>query len=295
MKRNVCLLLAGFLALTASFTAISAEETQEEQGEVVEETEAAVEEAASEEGVTVTELIIPNGEKNIYGMLYEPAEEGTYPVIIMSHGYNGTHNDWVNEGNLFAKNGYMAYAYDFCGGSVNSKSDGKTTEMTIISEKEDLLAVFAYLKSLENVDGIYLLGGSQGGLVSSLAAAELQDEVKALAMYFPALCVPDDWKNNYPDPAEAPETFDFWGMDLSREFVENVQQIDVFGIIGDYKGDVFILHGDEDPIVPYSYSERAAETYENATLVKMEGEGHGWSPEAGEKGMQMVLEFFKEH
>ena len=167
--------------------------------------------------------------------------------------------------------------------------------MTIQSEKEDLLAVFAYLKAMDNVDGIFLLGGSQGGFVSSLAAAELKEEVKALAMYFPALCVPDDWKKNYPDPAEAPETFDFWGMDLSREFVETVQQIDVFGTIGEYKGDVLILHGDEDPVVPYSYSEQAEQTYENAKLVKMEGEGHGWSPEAGQQAMEMVLEFFNEH
>ena len=241
-----------------------------------------------------TELIISKGDKSIYGILYSPAKpNGT--VIIMSHGYNGSHKDWVKEGTLFADNGYTAYAYDFCGGSVNSKSSGKTTEMTITSEKEDLLAVVDYFKNLDGTEKIFLLGGSQGGFISSLVAAELKDEIGALAMYFPALCVPDDWAKNYPDPSEAPDTFDFWGMDLSREFVEDVQKIDVFGTIGDYKGDVLILHGDEDPVVPYSYSETAKETYENAELVKMDGEGHGWSEKAAPKAMEMVLEFFEKH
>lgn len=269
---------------------VAAEETEapatdESADEVTEEE---VEEMAGEE------LIIESGDKSIYGVIYKP-EEANGTLIIMSHGYNGTHNDWVQEGTTFAGKGYTAYAYDFCGGSVNSQSSGKSTEMTINTEKQDLLDVVDYFKSSGEFEKIFLLGGSQGGFVSSLVAAELKDEIGALAMYFPALCVPDDWKNNYPDPSEAPDTFDFWGMDLSREFVEDVQQIDVYGTIGDYKGDVLIIHGDEDPIVPYEYSERAAETYEHAELIKMEGEGHGWSPEAWPKAIEMVLEFFEAH
>ena len=263
-------------------SAVETEKSPEKEEKVVEKT-------------TSTELIIPNGDKEIYGVLYTPEGDANGTVIIMSHGYNGSHNDWVKEGTLFASKGYTAYAYDFCGGSVNSKSSGKTTEMTITSEKEDLLSVINYFKNLQEVKKIFLLGGSQGDFISSLVAAERPDEIGALAMYFPALCVPDDWKNNYPDPADAPETFDFWGMDLSREFVEDVQKIDVFGTIGEYKGQVLIIHGDEDPVVPVEYSERAEETYENCELVKMPGEGHGWSEEALQKVMEMVLEFFEKN
>jgi len=77
--------------------------------------------------------------------------------------------------------------------------------------------------------------------------------------------------------------------------VEDVHKIDVFGTIGDYKGDVLILHGDQVPIVPYAYAEKAAETYASAELIKMEGEGHGFSPEGGEKAMNIVLEFLRKH
>ncbi len=239
------------------------------------------------------ELIIPNGNRNIYGILYEPACDAKHPAIIMSHGYNGSHSDWTKEGRYFADHGYVVYTYDFCGGSVSSKS--MDTRMTITSEKEDLLAVYAYIRNLDQVDetNIFLLGASQGGFVSSLAAAQLGDKVRALAMYYPALCIPDNWREKYPDPDQAPDTFDFWGLTLSRQFVKDVHPIDVYGRIGAYKGNVLILHGDQDEIVPYAYSERAVEVYEHAQLVRMEGEGHGFSPEGVEKAMKMVLDFLE--
>lgn len=239
------------------------------------------------------EFIVSNGAKNIYGILFEPSETGRHPAVIMSHGYNGSHADWTNEGKYYSEHGYVVYAYDFCGGSVSSRSSGKSTDMSVSSEKEDLHAVFDCIRKLDNVDPerIVLFGGSQGGLVSSLAAAQLGSRVRALAMYFPALCVPDDWKKRYPDPALAPETFDFWGLELGRGYVEDAHRHDVFGSIGAYEGDVLILHGDQDEVVPYSYSEKAVEVYEHAELVRMEGEGHGFTPDGSRKAMEMVLRF----
>ncbi|MCR5167434.1 MAG: alpha/beta fold hydrolase [Oscillospiraceae bacterium] len=243
--------------------------------------------------ISIEELLIPNGDRTVYGKLYAPTETGKYPAIILCHGYNGTNADWVRECNYYARHGYIAYALDFCGGSVNSKSTGESTDMTVTSEKEDLLAVFDYIKSMDNVDSdnIVLFGGSQGGLVSALAAAERADEVKALAMYFPALCVPDDWGKKYKSAEDAPEAFDFWGLKLGRGFIADAQTIDVFGTIGNFKGDVLILHGDKDDIVPYSYSERAVEIYDHAELIKMDGEGHGFSMQGGQTAKEKVLEF----
>lgn len=132
------------------------------------------------------------------------------------------------------KSGYVVYAYDFCGGSADSMSSGKSTEMSLLTENEDLLAVFEEIRKLESVDPerVVLFGGSQGGLVSALAAAECRDAVKALVMYFPALCISDNWKERYPDPGQAPETFDFWGLELGRKYAEDAHRVDIFGTIG---------------------------------------------------------------
>ena len=242
------------------------------------------------------ELIITSENRSIYGILYEPEGDFMHPAIIMSHGYNGSHGDWYNEGKYYSEHGYVVYAYDFCGGSTSSRSSGSSTEMTISSEIDDLLTVYSYIKKLDHVDetNIVLFGGSQGGLVSSLAAAKLGDEIRALVMYFPALCVPDNWKQKYPDLTHVPAVFDFWGLELSRKFVEDVHKMNVYETIGDYKGNVLILHGDQDDVVPYSYSERAAVLYESAKLVRLEGEGHGFSPEGSKKAMGLVAGFLEQ-
>ena len=147
-------------------------------------------------GIQIKELLIPNGNRRIFGRLYTPEGEEKRPAIILCHGYNGTNEDWIKECEYYAEAGFYAFAFDFCGGFVRSRSSGESTEMTITSEKEDALAVLDYIRGVESVDNenVILFGGSQGGLVAALTAAERADEVKALALYFPALCIPENWK-----------------------------------------------------------------------------------------------------
>lgn len=257
--------------------------------------------SSNEEEVTVPtpkieELTIQDGENEIYGKLYTPEEEGIYPAIILSHGYNGIHADFTNECRYFAQNGYIAYSFDFCGGSGRSKSSGKTTDMTIFTEKENLLAVFHHISSMENVDSerVFLLGGSQGGLVTALAAEEVAENVKGLILYFPAFNIPDNWRGTFSDVEKIPETYDFWGLKLGREFFASMHDFDPFENIGSYSKNVLIIYGRKDAIVPLSYVERAKETYQNAELIIMENEGHGFTPAGGVKAREQVLSFMQE-
>lgn len=243
--------------------------------------------------VKVEELKIANGENTIYGKIYYPDAEGKFPAIIMSHGYNGAHTDFTTECNYYAKNGYVAYAFDFCGGSGRSKSTGKTTDMTIFTERDDVIAVFNHFTEMERVDAdkIFLFGGSQGGLATTLATEELGDKVAGMALYFPALCIPDNWRDTYPTVDKIPETNNFWGMLLGRKFFEEMHDFKVFDNIGKYSKNVLIIHGDKDNIVPLSYSERAVELYPHAELIVMPGEGHGFTPVGASKAKGEVLKF----
>ena len=102
--------------------------------------------------MVVEELIIKKGDKEIYGNIYYPNKEGKFPAVILSHGFNGSYSDFVTECEYYASHGFIAYSFDFCGGSVTSKSSGKTTDMTIFSEKQDLLIVLEHISNLENVE-----------------------------------------------------------------------------------------------------------------------------------------------
>ena len=244
---------------------------------------------------TVEDHYVEYGSKKIYGKIYTPQKEGVYPAIIMCHGYNGIADDFHRECSYFANNGYIAYAFDFCGGSGRSRSSGKSTDMTIFTEKEDLIAVFNHIKELSNVDSnsVFLHGGSQGGLVAALAAEELADEVKGLLLYFPAFNIPYDWTAMYPDVNKIPEVIPWWGLDLGREFAVSVHGYKTFEHIGSFSKNVLILYGAKDAIVQRSYMDRAKEIYKNCELIVYPDEGHGFTPAGVDKAEVELLQFMQ--
>ena len=71
------------------------------------------------------------GGKTVYGTLYTPVGAGKCGAVILSHGYNGSGSDFKAECEYCAKHGYIAYAFDFCGGSARSRSSGNTADMTV--------------------------------------------------------------------------------------------------------------------------------------------------------------------
>lgn len=236
---------------------------------------------------------INSGENTVYGELFYPEGEGKFPAVILSHGYNGVGRDFEKECEYYAENGFVCYAFDFCGGSAHARSTGKSMEMTVFSERQNLLDVFEEISRLPLVDekNVFLFGGSQGGLVSLLAAERLKGRVRALALYYPALCIPDNWRQNYPPEKEIPESFDFWGLELGKVFVTSIRELNLFQEIGNYPNDIFIIHGDKDPIVPLGYSERLKEVYPRTKIVVLNGEGHGFSEEGGKEAARQVLSF----
>ena len=273
-------------------------EMKSESKELVETEPIETEENARKEKVLVKELvidelIITTDNKTIYGKIYMPQEEGKYPAVILSHGYNGSSSDFAKECEYFAENGYVAYAYDFCGGSTCSKSSGDTKDMTLFTEKNDLLAVYEYITLMDNVDPeqVFLFGASQGGMVSALVAEELKEKVTAMILYYPAFCIADDWRAKYPSIDNVPEAIDFWGMTLGRDFVRSIHDFYVFDTIGKYSGEVLIIYGENDPIVALGYMEKAKKVYKNAQLIVLENEAHGFSPQAGKYAMEKSLEF----
>lgn len=245
--------------------------------------------------ITIKDYFIEYGSNKIYGRMYTPQKEGVYPAVIMCHGYNGVGTDFVKECTYFAQNGYIAYAFDFCGGSGRSRSSGKSTDMTIFTEKEDLVAVFKHIKELSNVDSdhVFLHGGSQGGLVAALAAEELADEVKGLMLYFPAFNIPYDWTNMHPDVNKIPEVIPWWGLDLGREFAVSIHGYKTFEHIGSYSKNVLILYGAKDAIVQRSYMDKAKEVYKNCELIVYPNEGHGFTPAGVDKAKEELLDFMK--
>lgn len=244
-------------------------------------------------------VIVENKENQIWCNRYMPEgyEEKKLPAIILSHGYNGYADSWDFEGEYFAEHGILAFALDFCGASKRSRSSGKLTDMTLRTEQENLKAVLEYVKNCSFVDEnqVFLFGESQGGLISALVAEKKADDVRGLFLYFPALCIPDNWKKMYPDLAEVPEKIEFWDNTLGRKFVEDVHTYDLDNIFGDYEGPIHVFHGDMDEIVSVDYSKKYVDKYKDAILTVINGQGHGFTNDVREKNIaEICKEIFNE-
>lgn len=244
------------------------------------------------------ELWFQNGEKKIYAKMYLPEEEQeTYPAVIISHGFNGSYKDNEDRAEFFAQNGYAAVVFDFCGGGRTSKSDGEMTEMSVLTEAADLNAVIDGMLSFEYVEpeNLFLLGASQGGYVSAYVAAQRAEDINALALLFPAFSLQDDCWERHGSIENIPETELVMNNTLGAIYSQDAMSIDIYEVIGGYKGDVLICHGTHDELVDISYSERAAEVYENAELKVIDKGGHGFQGKQLKESNAYLLDFLTSH
>lgn len=241
-------------------------------------------------------LWIENGDRKIYGILNRPmAMEGRKPIAIVCHGFNGTHHFAQDYFVPLAELGYMTYAFDFPCGSLNSRSDSNTVNMSILDEQNDLRAIINYFRSQPYVDPqrIVLIGESQGGLVAALTAAQMDEEVERLVLIYPALCIPDNWNKAYPKYEDIPDTTHLWGVPMGRRFFEEIKPMKVFEQIAGFNHPVLIIQGDADSIVLMEDSRRAVKIYKNARLHIIPGAGHGFKPDERREAIEQIEKFLK--
>ena len=238
-------------------------------------------------------IAISHHGRTVHGVFRAPEGSGPFPAVLMSHGYNGCMTDFEATAACLAEGGIASLAYTFCGGSTRDESGFPSAQMTLFTEREDAIALLDWLKENPAVDArrIFLFGGSMGGLVSVLAAAERPGDAAGLALLFPALCVADDWRKRLPRVEDIPETVDFWNLTLGRVFFTSMRDLDVFSLIPALAQPTVIFHGDQDPVVPLAYSERAEKAFPDARLHVFPGEGHGFSP-AGRRQTDALLRDF---
>lgn len=247
----------------------------------------------------------------IRGMSFLPEGNGTgrkYPAIIFSHGFTGNYFGMEPLCRDFAERGYATFCFNFCGGGRSTddpswKSDGLTTEMSLMTEVRDLEAVMSAVRAMPQVDAdrLILAGGSQGGFVSGLTAAKRPEEVWKLVMIFPALCIPDHARRGCMggaryDPACPPETIQCPATVLGRFFHEEARRMDPYLELCRYKGPVLILQGTADPVVHSGYAIRAKEEYApgQCHLQLIRGMGHGMDVRQHHSAVRSIEEFIAE-
>lgn len=232
-----------------------------------------------------------NGQK-IAAMAYLAGTEQNYPTVIFAHGFNSNYRDLQHHGDGFAQAGINCIFFDFCGGSLNTLSDGTMKQMTVLTEAEDLTEMINQVSQMECVDEtrLFVQGESQGGFVAAYVAAQIPERIKGLILWYPAFVIPEDSKRRF----ERKDNTCF-GIELCADYNKIAKDIDIFKVISNYTGPVKLIHGEKDSCVPICYSEKAKKVYKDVSFTVIKGAGHGFDGEDSKFAREQSIVFIKEH
>lgn len=263
------------------------------------------------------EILIPTSAGDVFAV-YTSAEtpDSVKPLIIMCHGMmmSGSLNPIRDVAEGLNEGGYDTLRLDFRG---NGRSSGSITDMTPLTEVNDLLSVIEYTVGHSEEFGshgsIVLCGHSLGGLVSLLVASALsggrvhgleyaEDIGKmslALAGLFllaPAVNVEADSKAGRVgtvtfDPENIPEIVEVWGSGLSKDYFVTARELDTFKTISAYHGPACVLLGERDRLVEMNLADKINAALPQAELHIIPRGDHLFSRGIRQKAVDIALEF----
>lgn len=251
-------------------------------------------------------LKIQGGRGMLNAVLRVPQlEEGQKcPLVVLMHGFmaNLKLDPLKTIGIQLEEAGIASLAFDFNG---HGRSDGKFCDMNVFSELDDAMMVYDFVRQQDFVSRIAFCGHSQGGVVAGMVAAMLGNDeagkpkVECIVQLAPAAVLHDDAMNGCImgkkfDPKNPPEHVWMFFHKLGRTYIECAQKIDIYGVSKDYEGQVCLIHGTDDTIVPYEYGVRYNEAYAHSELHTMEGDNHFLSKHKKEV-FSIAVNFLREH
>ena len=231
----------------------------------------------------------------LYGRFHKAEGAGPRPLVILCHGFNANMSETEPYAVKMAEAGIHAFAFDFFGGGEQIRSDGKLTEMSVRTEEADLHMVIDTLMERAEVDreNIFLMGQSQGGYVSLLAASERPGDIKGLILCYPAFNLKDYVLMSWGSHRRVRETYPYLGTRVGKVYIDDAYPIDIQSLMPGYEGRVLILHGTRDELVSYTWSEEAAKLFPSAQLVLLEGAEHGFYGADEEHAAGEMIRFIK--
>lgn len=263
------------------------------------------------------EILIPTSAGDVFAV-YTSAEtpDSVKPLIIMCHGMmmSGSLNPIRDVAEGLNEGGYDTLRLDFRG---NGRSSGSITDMTPLTEVNDLLSVIEYTVGHSEEFGshgsIVLCGHSLGGLVSLLVASALSggrvhgleyaedigkmsSALAGLFLLAPAVNVEADSKAGRVgtvtfDPENIPEIVEVWGSGLSKDYFVTARELDTFKTISTYHGPACVLLGERDRLVEMNLADKINAALPQAELHIIPRGDHLFSRGIRQKAVDIALEF----
>lgn len=222
------------------------------------------------------QVVIPLGEHRISGVLHMPehAAEGTLPAVVICHGFIsnkvGQHRLFVKAARALSRAGFAVLRFDYVG---CGESTGEYQDITLTQQAEDTIGVLNFLSTQPQIDPrrIILLGHSLGGGIASYVAGT-DPRVTGLVLWSP---VAKPWEDITGIVGEQLARTclgggdgHYQGFSLGRDFFISLSKVLPLEKVGDFTGDVLIMHGTNDVETPLTN----VRLYEEALGVRPQGD-----------------------
>lgn len=241
-------------------------------------------------------------ENKLCGILSDPKEDQTKPVIILCHGFS-TNKDGktcLRLEEILNNQSISTFRFDFAG---HGESEGRFEDTTTSGAVDDVLAVLRFIKK-RGYKKIGLMGSSFGGMAGILTASQ-SHELYLLALKSPL----SDYKST-DLTGRSEREIQYWKEKgfiefksgdnetrrLNYSFHEDAQQIDAYGAAKNIKVPTLIVHGEADKAVPVEQSRKLASFIPHSRLEIIPGCDHNYShPQHFNQLLNLLSQFIIEN
>lgn len=247
-----------------------------------------------------TAIKITSGDDILQGYLTRPAHTTEkVPVAILLHGLN-TDQRWCEDiAFKLADNGIASVRFNFAG--TGSDSTRAQQDMTLSTQVRDVCAALDYAEALSYVDTdhIFLVGKSMGGVDAMITAMGRGDEIAGICLWYPGFGATASLRagfmmGSFFNPNDPPETVQVLDYTYGRDFIREVQSLDMEAVLSGYQGPVYIIHGDYDFIAPIQFSFWAKRIIADCQLQVIPAGFHGFLGYQELVALDSMTEFFTE-
>lgn len=236
---------------------------------------------------------IQNGNRIVPAIVSVPEGNGPFKAVVMNHGHGANkeqNGGFIKIMNSLKKEGIFSISMDFpgCG-----ESDEPFTKNYLSNMISDAKASLKYIIDNYNIDknNLGILGYSMGGRVATSIVSGDDNPYKAIALLAPSVDNGEDLMigmiggrdkyeslkkillesnvDSFPNPL-------IEGESISKEWVIEMSGSNPLDNIGTFKGNMLVVHGDEDNIVDLSISKELEKAYNDADLKIIKGANHSF-------------------
>ncbi len=213
------------------------------------------------------------------GILSNPTDETSKPVIILCHGFFTGKDSFTNSNleQILNKEKISTFRFDFFG---HGESEGSVEDITLSEAVDDILEAIECLKE-EGYSKIALVGSSFGGAASIMAASQSND-LFALALKAPVPDYKEHSTQKYGEDSirEWKERGYRYIMDKGKKYKFNYTFFEDYDNNNGYKAaekikiPTLIVHGDMDKSVSIERVRKISSFIKDCELVEFKNCGH---------------------